>query len=182
MDYALQIGQKIKNCRIAKNITIKELAQEAQITPSMLSQIERGQANPSLNTIRALSSALDEPMFRFFMDELNVQNEIVRIGERKRIIERGVEYEMLTPDTNGTLEMMQLTLSAGSFSKDTPGSHVGEEIAVVQKGSIELLMEGERYLLHTGDSVRIRSGMRHHWYNPGQEKCVLVFAVSPPDF
>ena len=55
MDYAMQIGQKIKTYRSARGLTVKELAAKAQITASMLSQIERGQATPSLNTIRQLS-------------------------------------------------------------------------------------------------------------------------------
>ncbi|WP_295585304.1 cupin domain-containing protein [uncultured Oscillibacter sp.] len=182
MDYAIQIGQRIKAYRTARSLTVKELAAKAQITPSMLSQIERGQANPSLNTIRQLSAALDEPMFRFFLDDVNVQNEVVRLQERKRIIEFGVEYEMLTPDTNGSLEMMQLTLSPGKQSCAQLRSHAGEEVALVQQGSIELMMEEETCLLHAGDSVRIKSGIKHCWRNPGRESCVLIFAVSPPDF
>ena len=75
MDYAMQIGQKIKTYRSARGLTVKELAAKAQITASMLSQIERGQATPSLNTIRQLSEALDEPIFRFFMDEVDVQKQ-----------------------------------------------------------------------------------------------------------
>ena len=106
MDYAMQIGQKIKTYRSARGLTVKELAAKAQITASMLSQIERGQATPSLNTIRQLSEALDEPIFRFFMDEVDVQNEVVRRENRKQIIDSGVTYDMLTPDTNGSVEMM----------------------------------------------------------------------------
>lgn len=182
MDYALQIGRKIKGYRTARNMTVKELATQAQITPSMLSQIERGQANPSLNTIRLLSSALNEPMFRFFMDGVNVQNEVVRAEERTRIIEHGVEYEMLTPDTNGTVEMMQLTIAPGSCSCDQLIGHTGEEVALLLKGSIELTLEGDTCVLNTGDSVRIKSGLKHSWRNVGTDECILVFAVSPPDF
>lgn len=170
MDIALQIGQRIKDCRIAKGLTVKDLAAQAQITSSMLSQIERGQAN------------LAEPMFRFFMDEVNVRNEVVRAGERRHIIEHGTEYELLAPDTNGLLEMLELTLAPGSRSCDQLLSHTGEEIALVQRGSIELILEDDTCLLHTGDSVRIKSGLKHCWHNPGQNVCVLVFAVSPPDF
>lgn len=70
MDYALQLGQKIKGYRTRKNLTIKELAAQSEITSSMLSQIERGQANPSLNTIRLLSKALHEPMYLFLWETL----------------------------------------------------------------------------------------------------------------
>lgn len=92
MDYELQIGLKIKSCRTDRGMTMKELAEQAQITPSMLSQIEKGQANPSLNTIRLLSKALDVPMFRFFMDEVSVENDVVRRDKRKHIIENGIDY------------------------------------------------------------------------------------------
>lgn len=183
MDDALKIGQKIKTRRMAKNLTVKELAAQAQITSSMLSQIERGLANPSLNTIRLLSIALEEPMFRFFMDEVDVHNEVVRANARRRIIEHGVEYELLSPDTNGTLEMMQLRLSSrGKMSCAQLKSHVGEEVALVEKGTIELVLEESVCLLHSGDSVRIKSGIKHSWRNAGEDECVLVFAVSPPDF
>jgi len=57
MDHELQIGQKIRSLRLDQGMTLKELAAKAGITPSMLSQIESGQANPSLMTIRLLSKA-----------------------------------------------------------------------------------------------------------------------------
>ena len=182
MDYAMQIGQKIKTYRSARGLTVKELAAKAQITASMLSQIERGQATPSLNTIRQLSEALDEPIFRFLMDEVDVQNEVVRRENRKQIIDSGVTYDMLTPDTNGSVEMMQLTLAPGMRSSNQARGHKGEEVALLLSGSIELEVENDTCVLHAGDSIRIKSGLKHRWRNVGEEGCVLVFAISPPDF
>ena len=182
MDTALQIGQKIKYYRTLRNLTIKELATQAQITTSMLSQIERGQANPSLNTIRLLSVALDEPIFRFFMDDISVQDEVVRVNRRKQIIENGVEYEMLTPDTNGVVEMMQMKLAPGSTSYEKPMGHEGEEVALVLSGPVELMLENETCMLNTGDSVRIKSEMKHSWCNKGTQDSIVVFAISPPSF
>ena len=182
MDTALQIGQKIKYYRTLRNLTIKDLAAQAQITTSMLSQIERGQANPSLNTIRLLAMALEEPIFRFFMDEVNVQDEVVRVNRRKQIIENGVEYEMLTPDTNGVVEMMQMKLSPGSISYEKAVGHEGEEVALVMSGPIELMLENETCVLNTGDSVRIKSELKHRWHNNGENDSIVVFAISPPSF
>ena len=48
MDLSLQLGQKIKSYRLARGLTIKELAEASQITSSMLSQIERGDYSPSV--------------------------------------------------------------------------------------------------------------------------------------
>ncbi len=182
MDYGLQIGLKIKNCRTDRGLTMKELAEQAQITPSMLSQIEKGQANPSLNTIRLLSKALDEPMFRFFMDEVSVENDVVRRDKRKHVIENGVDYEMLTPDMRGKLEMIMMTLKPGTASCDQPLSHIGEEIALILGGTVELVLEHDSIILHAGDSVRIKSEIKHSWRNVGDGEMSLVFAVSPPNF
>lgn len=182
MDYELQIGLKIKSCRTDRGMTMKELAEQAQITPSMLSQIEKGQANPSLNTIRLLSKALDVPMFRFFMDEVSVENDVVRRDKRKHIIENGIDYEMLTPDMCGNLEMIKMTLKPGTASCKQPMSHIGEEIALILSGNVELILEHDSIILYTGDSVRIKSNIKHSWRNIGDSEMALVFAVSPPNF
>ena len=184
MDAALQIGQKIKYYRTIKKMTIKELAANAQITTSMLSQIERGQANPSLNTIRLLSVALDEPIFRFFVDEqdMSVRDEIVRADRRRQIIEESVQYELLTPDTNGALEMRQVKVVPGRYSNELLMAHIGEEVAFVTSGPIQLLLENETSTLNTGDSVRIKNSIKHRWYNPGDKDALVVFAITPPSF
>lgn len=182
MDLALQIGQKIRTYRTDKHLTIKELAEKADITSSMLSQIERGQATPSLNTIRLLAVALDEPIYRFFLETENVQSDIVRKKDRRRIVDKGVNYEMLSPDNNGNLEMMLLTLAPGEESCKTPLAHKGEEISLIEKGTLELTLGTQVFLLHEGDSVHIKSEIKHRWYNPTDQTSILLFAVTPPSF
>ncbi|AXB83145.1 helix-turn-helix domain-containing protein [Megasphaera hexanoica] len=182
MNYALKIGEKIRSCRLSKQLTVKELAEEAKITPSMLSQIERGQANPSLNTIRLLSTALDEPMFRFFLEDTDVNDDVVRKTNRKHIIENGIDYEMLTPDMSGTVELMQLNLPPNTFSCREPMGHKGEEIALVEKGTVVITVGNNKITLYEGDSIRIKSNTKHSWYNPESDSAIVIFAVSPPSF
>ena len=55
-------------------------------------------------------------------------------------------------------------------------------MALLLSGSIELEVENDTCVLHAGDSIRIKSGLKHRWRNVGEEGCVLVFAISPPDF
>lgn len=51
----IDIGKKVEKYRKAKGLSSRELAKLAEITPSMLSQIERGLANPSIQTLKGLS-------------------------------------------------------------------------------------------------------------------------------
>ena len=50
----INIGEKITQYRKSKGLSIRELAKLADVTPSLLSQIERGLANPSVNSLNFL--------------------------------------------------------------------------------------------------------------------------------
>ena len=76
MNKKLNVGNNIKNIRIDKGFMLKEVAEKCGISSSMLSQIEKGTANPSLNTIREIANVLDIPLFKFFMEPEKEENNI----------------------------------------------------------------------------------------------------------
>ena len=63
----IDIGKKIKDVRKNKGLSIKDVAKKAGISSSMLSQIERGLANPSINTLKLITHILEIPMFTLFL-------------------------------------------------------------------------------------------------------------------
>ena len=65
-------------------LTSKRLAELADITPSMLSQIEKGITNPSLQTLKLISVALNIPLFNFFLEDTNTEELVVRANQRKK--------------------------------------------------------------------------------------------------
>ena len=65
----VDISRNITEYRKRKELTIKELANLTGVTPSLLSQIEKGTSNPSINTLKQISSALDIPLFNFFIND-----------------------------------------------------------------------------------------------------------------
>lgn len=65
------LGKKIQSIRAAKGMSVRKAAGLAEITPSMLSQIENDQVNPSINTLRTLASILDTPLYMLFQEEEN---------------------------------------------------------------------------------------------------------------
>ena len=103
----INIGEKITQYRKSKGLSIRELAKLADVTPSLLSQIERGLANPSVNSLKAIANALSTPLFTFFTSEVVKEDLIVRGNNRKKVIlpgEDNVIYEMLTPGLGDNLE------------------------------------------------------------------------------
>ena len=62
------IGAALRDLREAANMTARQLAGKAGISAAMISRIENGQASPSINTLSALSAALDVPLVSLFRE------------------------------------------------------------------------------------------------------------------
>lgn len=181
----INLGERIVLFREKNKMSQKELAHRIQITPSMLSQIERNNANPSLSTLKLISKELQVPLYYLFMTEGKEKDIVVRWYERKQIGSRDKSrpyLELLTPDTSGNIEFFQMTLQPHTENSNQLMNHEGEEVSLVLKGSITLQMENGEYVLQEGDSVRIPSLAYHRWYNNTDEDTMLVFAVTPPSF
>ena len=183
MEETLNIGPKIKRNRINRDMTIRQLAELAQITSSMLSQIERGQANPSLNTLRLIALAIDVPLFSLFMDDLETEQDFwVKASQRKHLIRNGVDYELLTNDMKGVLSFYSVTLAPNTSTAEKPLAHKSEEVGLVLKGTLEFITPTGTLILNKGDSLRIQGEMPHAWHNCGDEDAVYVFAVTSSGF
>lgn len=177
----IDVGEKIANIRKQKNLSIRDLAKLAEVTPSLLSQLERGLSNPSLNTIKSISKALDVPLFTFFMEEVNNKELIVRKDSRKKVIfpnNNNVVFEMLSPESITSVEFAIVKLVPNSSASDYLMSHKSQELAYVLKGKVRLYLDSDIFTLENGDSVVIPLGTNHRWENPFEEEAEVLFSVN----
>jgi len=181
----INIGEKIVEYRKSKGLSIKELSKKSGVTSSMLSQIENGHANPSINSLKTIAKALEVPIFNFFISPIDTSSLVVRADQRKKMIlpdNDAFAYELLSPNTNGSIGMMLMTLKPKTSSSKSLMDHPGEEEAFVKKGQIELYLHDQVIILEEGDSVRILPNMAHRWHNPFNTDAEVIFAVTPPLF
>lgn len=180
----INIGAKVQEYRMMKQYTLRELAARAEMTPSMLSQIEKNTVNPSINTLKSIASALGVPMFKFFQSERVSENLIVRRGDNIHLgsVKDGVIYKLLTPDLNGTIEFCLMEIPPHSRTAELEKSHVGEEVAFVVEGSVNIQLNQKEFSLNEGDSIQIPAGVNHLWYNEGDAQVRVIFAMTPPGF
>jgi transcriptional regulator with XRE-family HTH domain len=181
----LDLGKKIQQLRMQRGVSIRKVAAQAGITPSMLSQIENEQVNPSINTLRAIAQVLDTPLYCFFTEE--PQEEFVVKPEYRKTIgsrnEPDIQYELLTPDTKGDIEFCMMVIPPRLSSVRSSQSHEGEEVAYMCSGeSVELEVEGKFFNMVPGDSVRITARARHSWHNHTDTTVHVIFAITPPTF
>lgn len=57
-------GERVRQLRLEKGLTMEQLAANANIEYKQLSQVERGKTNATISTIYAIAKALDTTMSR----------------------------------------------------------------------------------------------------------------------
>jgi transcriptional regulator with XRE-family HTH domain len=190
---AEELGQKLRATRHAAGMTLQDLALAAGVSQSLISQVERGMASPSITTLRRFAAALDIPIASLFVEhgpasndekELDGRQIIVRRDERKglQVPRSKVNYELLTPDLNRTIEFLRIEYSPHSRTHPAPMSHPGEENALCLEGSVVVTIEEREFVLNEGDSISFDSGRAHQVENRTNERAVLVSAITPPSF
>ncbi len=181
----INIGAKVQQFRKKSGLSLRELAAQVELSPSMLSQIENDAVNPSINTLKNIAQALHVPLFLFFKDdEPQPERLIVRRGENRIIGHSGEEvlYKLLTPTVDCSIEFCLMEIPPHTASSDIEREHTGEEVAYVISGQVELHLGDSVYRLCTGDSVQIPPATPHRWVNGSDEEFRAVFAITPPSF
>lgn len=178
------VGRTIREQRRRQGLSIRETAEMAGVTPSHLSQIERGVTNPSLAVLRKVATALSLPLTTFFDDTFGGERLVVRHDRRPKLQlpDAKVVYELLSPRMLRQVEFCKVVIEPGGETVAEPMSHGGEETALVEEGLVELFIEGEVLVLEDGDSVYIPPHAKHRWVNIGPRPAHVVFAISPPMF
>lgn len=176
-------GALVLQLRRDAGYSIATLAAMADLSPGLLSQIERGQGNPSLNTLIKLSQTLKVPVGRFFEGH-EATGALVRRDARRRlqVAEDNLVYELLTPHMHGQLGMVRAQIAAGWDNEAAPFLHAGEECVTMLHGQLYVCIDGIGYHLDEGDSLTYDSSLPHWYRNSTDRDAVLIGAMTPPSF
>ena len=187
----IDLGRNVFNIRKLYNMTIRELAEASGVTASLVSQIERGVANPSISTLKAISDATGEPLYNFFLPSMEEARDslINRADSRNRFVLSPVEggvsdrpdgyvCERITAIKDCSLEMLRISLPPHSANGAKARLHKGDEVSYLEKGTLKLWLGDQLEELHERDSVTIPANTPHQWINESDETAILVLAVS----
>jgi transcriptional regulator with XRE-family HTH domain len=184
----IRVGLKMKHTRLLKGLTLKQLADLAGCSESLLSRIENGNANPSIKMMHRVALALNMPVSGLFQENGDHANIVLRQGERPTIGTdqvrrgRGSKLEALIPSGRGNL-------LSGYINDIEPGGgsegvirHEGEEFGYVLGGEIELTVDKHKYQLRVGDSFYFRSERPHSYINNRKKLARVLWVNTPPSF
>ncbi len=180
-----KFGDKLRRVRERKGITLKSVAQAAQVSESLVSQIECNKVSPSIDTLMALADALDldpEYLFRDFKKDKRV--EILRKAERHSIVQSEITYHQLSltpePSEKFSIEAFLLEIPPGGEKGDSEFGHMGKEWGILLEGNGELSYGTRTFALDSGDSVSFPSDIPHILRNTGRATLKAIWIVTPP--
>jgi transcriptional regulator with XRE-family HTH domain len=182
------IGVRLRHGRMTMGLRLRELADKAKCSESMISKIENGRAVPSLNILHRIAEALDLTVGQLFEKPAEPSGLLSRDGQRPI-----VKIDPLRSGSGLTLERLipydKSRLLQGSIHNIAPGggtdgliSHEGEEVAYVLEGKVEFLIGKARHLLSAGDSICYRSEQPHGYNNGGDDAARMIIVNTPPTF
>jgi transcriptional regulator with XRE-family HTH domain len=184
-DAAPVLGQRMRAMRQRREWTLQELSARSGLSVGMLSQIERGLSSPSIRSLQKLAEIFAVPIGWFFSDSGAAPQGPAWVQRRpqRRVLDlsaKGITKELLSPDGEGKIELMLITVEPGGSSGEAPYQHAGEDAGTVTEGVLQLEVDGVSALLQAGDSFRFLSTLPHRFSNPGPLRCVVLWAVTPP--
>ncbi|MEX0286166.1 MAG: helix-turn-helix domain-containing protein [Paracoccaceae bacterium] len=171
------LGQKLRDRRKARGLTLETVANRARVTPGFVSQVERNITSPSLSSLTALAEALDAHITDFF-DPPPRPDQTSRADMRDihAAPGGGFEFERLSTTFPGSrLNGLLVHYPPGFTTQDMV--HEGEEFYYVTQGALTLEVDGMRTVLGPGDSMHFDS-MRPHAVHNETGKAVSVLIVN----
>jgi transcriptional regulator with XRE-family HTH domain len=184
----LRIGQKLRAARRARRLSLRELADRIGCSESLLSKVENERVLPSLPTLHKLAAQLGTSIGKLFADTHADGDFVGRQGKRPILSldaigrEAGVGIQLEAVAVNGDLLYGSIHIVDAGGSSGGFIEHVGEEVAYVLEGEIEITVAGKPHRLSQGDSMFFPSELPHGYRNPGKRTARVLWINTPPTF
>jgi len=201
------LGHRLRIAREEKNIGLRELARRLGVSPSLISQIETGKTEPSINTLFAMVSELELSVNEIVWDSGRdpggpPEGSNDKTGPRVRVatagladplgspvqyrsnrtsisLEAGVSWQRLTAQPDHNVDFLLLRYPPGSESTP-PHSlmrHNGTEYGYILSGTLEVSIGFDKYVIGPGDSISFDCTQPHRFATVGDETVEAVWFV-----
>ena len=173
-----RIGEQVRAQRIAAGISQSGLARRIGVTPSALSQVERGRHGLSGETLTRLWATLGVP-FGPGANPSPLPYRLARRGARQPVAPAaGLSGETVLQAPSG-LGMHELTFPAGGSGR-RPFETKQPELLLVLEGALELQLGQEAHTLQQGDAILVTSQPVTGWRNPAREPARVLWLLLEP--
>lgn len=202
--YLESMAERIRETRLARGLTLKELARVSGISIAHLSQIERGDAVPSVSALLNIASAIGVSSDFFFRPAPDRAGDwtapvptgpsparaatddhdsvpitcVVTAGDSTSVrVQGGVEWKTLTPPT-AKIKLVEVRYEPGALSDETAAGQEGAMSGLVLEGSLVLASDSTRRIVDAGSLIVCDRSEPRRLSNVGEIPAVILWAIS----
>jgi transcriptional regulator with XRE-family HTH domain len=166
---ARRIGQRLREDRHARGISLDDLSRASGVSRAALSQIETCKTSPSISVMWKIAVGLGIP----FAELLGGRDDactLIRSGDSQplRSLDGHLESRPIMPaGTTPWVEVYELKLAAGTTHRADAHAPGTRELMIALSGSLQIAVGRALYDLAPGDSLAFRADQPHSYGNPG---------------
>lgn len=176
----IRLGKIIRAFRLEREMTLKDLAAKADISPSYLSQIENDQVNMNLSVLENISAALEKPLNLFFLQDSIDSVSFIRKGERRKLLRHDKATSETLVDSRISKFDITIVTYPPNYADQELVVHQGEEFMLVLEGTLEVNLGNQAsYHMKEGDSIAFSSKIPHNVCSKSGAK-VLIHSTTLP--
>ncbi|MFO7843984.1 MAG: XRE family transcriptional regulator [Bacteroidales bacterium] len=178
-----KMGHRIKKRRESLKMPSYDLAKAIGVTSSLISQIERGKAYPSILTLKKIGDALNTTVGELIGEyEMLITNPLLKVDERKYVKknETGATLYLLSHhDPSKHMDPFLIQFSQNADSTDIMTTkHPRQEFCYVLKGRFEVQLNGKTFEINESDSFYFNSNQDHLFINRSNQQAQLLWVVN----
>ncbi len=177
MELGKIIAFNLKQLRTERNLTLGQLSKISGVSKAMLSDIEKGDSNPTINTIWKIANGLNVPYTRL-MDDIERETTLIKRTEAVVQFGESLHYRIYCYFTNTPVrnfELIYVELDAGHSNATIGHSERAQEYIYIIQGELSLHTEAGDYTLSAGDAFVFDSSIGHTYMN--KQDTILSFLV-----
>jgi XRE family transcriptional regulator, regulator of sulfur utilization len=175
------LGTRVREERRRRGISLEELSTRARVSRSMISAVERGTQAATVLVLDRIATGLETSLARLLASEMKSRIHVLRCSAQSVARDlSGWERRILSPVLPGVeFEFMRTTLNPGADAGTfLPHAHGSREYVAMEKGVLDLTLDGVLYTLEAGDSIYYDGDCLHGFANPGRTACVYYLAMD----
>lgn len=182
-NYNRIIGENLNKIRTHRKLSLDQVSTLTSISKSMLSQIEKGTANPSVTTLWKLANGF-KISFTELMSSTDNDIELIHSSDREPLLEcngKFRNYPVILFDPQKRFETYNIELDPGAELSAEPHLENTQEYITVMDGKLTITVNEKKYLLSKGDTLKFKADINHVYSNESATLCFLYMILYYPE-
>lgn len=172
------IACNLKRLREERNLSLGQLAELAGVSKVVLSQIEKGDSNPTINTLWKIAGALKLP-YTSLLDQPEPAVEHIRKKDIAELSEDGYHiYDYYSKNEKRNFEILRIEVEPGCNHASIGHSSRSFEYVMLVDGEMTLTVENAGYLMKKDDALYFDASVPHSYRNDSDVTAIAILLIQ----